>query len=483
MVTVSHCKQADGSHHLTFDEAGGGVGAPRLAITGRVWTTVKEQFPALVPRLLLRTVVWARMSPDQKAGLVEALQELGYVAAMCGDGANDCGALKVRLPPLHPWSPGRPCWGLLVGGRGERGGSLHLRRGQHLLHPQVPHLPSDSTFPSLVREGRCALVTSFGVFKYMALYSMIQFASVLILYTNKTNLGDTQFLYIDLVITTTVAVLMGRTGPWSSLSPSRPPGSLVTGPTLASIAGQVAASAGGQLLATTYLHSRPWWSPLHPLTPEEEIVVSYDTTTVFMVSAYQYLSLAAVFSTGRPHRSPFYTNHLFLAALVTLAVATALLLLGPLTPSTTLADLAHFFQLDLPFPTQPGALPFHYVILAIVVVSNCTCTQIPPKPAPTCTNTQVNTLTNMLVEVVVSSGRWVKTLSHFLTRKKGPRLGLGTKMLSPKNVQEQVQAGDEGAGGGGGQGGRGLAKVRLPSKKPPSMMTGTLVVQVAAVLL
>ena len=265
-----------------------------------------------------------------------------------------------------------------------------------------------------MREGRCALVTSFGVFKYMALYSMIQFASVLILYTNKTNLGDTQFLYIDLVITTTVAVLMGRTGPWSSLSPMRPPGSLVTGPTLASIAGQVAASAGGQLLATTYLHSRPWWSPLRPHTPEEEIVVSYDTTTVFMVSAYQYLSLAAVFSTGRPHRSPLYTNYLFLAALVTLAAATALLLLGPLAPFTILADLAQFFQLDLPFPTQPGALPFHYVILAIVIVSTCTY-------SPPASNMQVNTLANMLVEAVVSSGRWVKTLSHFLTRKKGPR--------------------------------------------------------------
>ena len=33
------------------------------------------------------------------------------------------------------------------------------------------------------REGRAALVTSFGVFKYMALYSMIQFVSVMILYT------------------------------------------------------------------------------------------------------------------------------------------------------------------------------------------------------------------------------------------------------------------------------------------------------------
>ena len=34
------------------------------------------------------------MSPDQKAQLVERLIGLGYGAAMCGDGANDCSALK-----------------------------------------------------------------------------------------------------------------------------------------------------------------------------------------------------------------------------------------------------------------------------------------------------------------------------------------------------------------------------------------------------
>ena len=32
------------------------------------------------------------------------------------------------------------------------------------------------------REGRAALVTSFGVFKYMACYSLTQFTSVCILY-------------------------------------------------------------------------------------------------------------------------------------------------------------------------------------------------------------------------------------------------------------------------------------------------------------
>ena len=42
--------------------------------------------------------------------------------------------------------------------------------------------------PIVIREGRCALVTSFGVFKYMALYSMVQFVSVLILYTLQVTL-------------------------------------------------------------------------------------------------------------------------------------------------------------------------------------------------------------------------------------------------------------------------------------------------------
>jgi soluble P-type ATPase len=34
------------------------------------------------------------MSPDQKAQLVEHLISIGYCVSMCGDGANDCSALK-----------------------------------------------------------------------------------------------------------------------------------------------------------------------------------------------------------------------------------------------------------------------------------------------------------------------------------------------------------------------------------------------------
>lgn len=39
-------------------------------------------------------MVFGRFGPDQKTQLVTALQAEGLIVGMCGDGANDCGALK-----------------------------------------------------------------------------------------------------------------------------------------------------------------------------------------------------------------------------------------------------------------------------------------------------------------------------------------------------------------------------------------------------
>jgi cation-transporting P-type ATPase 13A2 len=44
--------------------------------------------------MLVYGQVFARMSPDEKHELVEKLQSMDYCCGFCGDGANDCGALK-----------------------------------------------------------------------------------------------------------------------------------------------------------------------------------------------------------------------------------------------------------------------------------------------------------------------------------------------------------------------------------------------------
>ena len=63
-------------------------------MSGKSWAVLRFHFPHLLPKIIQRGTIFARMSPDQKAELIEEYQAIDYITAMCGDGANDCGALK-----------------------------------------------------------------------------------------------------------------------------------------------------------------------------------------------------------------------------------------------------------------------------------------------------------------------------------------------------------------------------------------------------
>ena len=91
--------------------------------------------------------------------------------------------------------------------------------------------------------------------------------------------------------------------------------------------------------------------------------MNYDTTTVFVVSAFQYISIATVFSSGPPFRAPLYMNRLYSLALLLLSVTTILLVLDPIPAFSS------FFSLLLPFPGEPGVLPFQWMILVFIVVT------------------------------------------------------------------------------------------------------------------
>lgn len=99
---------------------------------------------ALTLQMLVKGVIFARMSPDEKAELVERLQGLGYTVAFCGDGANDCGALKAA----------------------DVGVSLSEAEAS-VAAPFTSRIPDISCMVEIIKEGRAALVTSFSCFKYM----------------------------------------------------------------------------------------------------------------------------------------------------------------------------------------------------------------------------------------------------------------------------------------------------------------------------
>ncbi|KAM5162521.1 polyamine-transporting ATPase 13A2 isoform 1-T1 [Callospermophilus lateralis] len=277
-----------------------------LALGGSTFGVLRKHFPELLPKVLVQGTVFARMAPEQKTELVCELQRLQYCVGMCGDGANDCGALKAA----------------------DVGISLSQAEAS-VVSPFTSSVASIECVPMVIREGRCSLDTSFSVFKYMALYSLTQFISVLILYTINTNLGDVQFLAIDLVITTTIAVLMSRTGPALTLGRVRPPGALLSVPVLSSLLLQVALVAGVQLGGYFLAVAQPWFVPLNRTLPAPDNLPNYENTVVFSLSGFQYLILAAAVSKGAPFRRPLYTNVPFLVALAFLGSVLVGLILVP----------------------------------------------------------------------------------------------------------------------------------------------------------
>lgn len=83
-----------GDHPATAQAIAGQIGLLRngdKALSGsQLQAMSEENFLAQVEQ----TVVYARVSPDQKLRIVKALQQKGHFAAMTGDGVNDAPALK-----------------------------------------------------------------------------------------------------------------------------------------------------------------------------------------------------------------------------------------------------------------------------------------------------------------------------------------------------------------------------------------------------
>lgn len=172
-----------------------------LAVTGEVFRWIIDYAPQeVLHRMLVRGQVFARMSPDEKHELVEKLQSIDYCVGFCGDGANDCGALKAADVGIS-----------LSEAEASVAAPFTSRVFDISCVPEIIRYVllaevEDEIINKFYREGRAALVTSFSCFKYMSLYSAIQFTSVGILYKSASNLGDFQFLFIDLFLILPIAV-------------------------------------------------------------------------------------------------------------------------------------------------------------------------------------------------------------------------------------------------------------------------------------
>ncbi|XP_050591779.1 polyamine-transporting ATPase 13A3 isoform X1 [Bombus affinis] len=294
-----------------------------FSLTGKTWALVKQYYPELIPKLVTRGAIFARMSPDQKQQLVQELQSLGYYVAMVGDGANDCGALKAA----------------------HTGISLSDTESS-VASPFTSRETNISCVLTVIREGRAALVTSFGIFKYMASYSLTQFISVMLLYSFESNLTDIEFLYIDLFIISIFAFFFGRTEAYGGpLVKTAPLNSLISITPILSLVTQILIVALFQSVSLWHLQQMDWFKPFNATekaAENKDDVSCTENYTVFIISSMQYIILAVTFSKGHPYRKSLFTNYGLLTSFICLSLFSVYLATFPFE------WLRDWFELILP---------------------------------------------------------------------------------------------------------------------------------------
>uniref|UniRef100_A0A6I8QWL1 Cation-transporting ATPase n=1 Tax=Xenopus tropicalis TaxID=8364 RepID=A0A6I8QWL1_XENTR len=308
----SHFDISDKWDHNSFSTE-----AFHFATDGKSFQILLQHFYNLVPKILQNGTIFARMTPRQKSVLIEEFQKLDYCVGMCGDGANDCGALKMA--------------------------SVGISVSQleaSVASPFTSKIPNISCVPLLIKEGRNSLVTSFFMFKFLTMITVVELTSLGILFWKQKIIGEWHYLLQDIALTLPITFIGSLNGPAPKLAPYRPSGHIMSPPLLLSVSLHFLFTIILQVTAFVLLQQQPWYnesdvvSACLPLNQnsgnvtmrEPSMSVNYLTTMEWIVTSMNIITLEFVLCKGQPFRKSIYTNYL-LVLLLTIHVAVYIFLL------------------------------------------------------------------------------------------------------------------------------------------------------------
>ncbi|MBZ3889930.1 putative cation-transporting ATPase 13A5 [Sciurus carolinensis] len=148
--------------------------------------------------------------------------------------------------------------------------------------------------------------------------------------------GNYQYLMQDIAITLMVCLTMSSTHAYPKLAPYRPAGQLLSPPLLLSVFLNSCFTCIVQICAFLHVKQQPWycevyrdsecflanqsnfssnvslernWTGNATLVPGS--ILSFESTTLWPITTINCITVAFIFSKGKPFRKPIYTNYIF----------------------------------------------------------------------------------------------------------------------------------------------------------------------------
>ncbi|CAL1273351.1 unnamed protein product [Larinioides sclopetarius] len=309
-----------------------GDGRYHMAMEGTTFNLIRLHDTQLLRKVVLKGTIFARMLPEHKLYLIETLQNLGHQVGMCGDGANDCGALKTA----------------------HAGVSLSVAEAS-VASPFTSTQQNIQCIPEVIKEGRATLAATFGAFRYMVCYCFVLLAAVLMLFWDGQKPSDGGYVVIDIVLNLLPPIIFGSTHAYPGLGKRAPTRSIISFLPQFSMFSFMFIQIGVYVLAYEYCLMQPWYEPfIYDKDKTHYPAASHSGTAIISVNMMSYVIAATIFAPGPPYRKNFFSNKLY-----TIVIILEFLLVSYLTiyPADSFASFINFKR--APF------IEYHMILYAL----------------------------------------------------------------------------------------------------------------------
>ncbi|TYZ68913.1 hypothetical protein PybrP1_012251, partial [[Pythium] brassicae (nom. inval.)] len=321
-----------------------------LAVTGKAFDYLVKM--GEMKTLLLHIRIFSRMTPAGKVECVKLHMAAGAVTGMCGDGGNDCGALRIA----------------------HVGVALSDAEAS-VVSPFTSKTRSLQSIVDLVLEGRGALATSFGSVKYLIMYGLIGIGCRFVMYYNGVFISQFGFMYLDGAILVGLSYGITRSRPQKVLTTQRPTSSLVGPTTLFSLIGAWAIHALFLFAGIRYVMGQSWYCPFSPanvnLVQWWHLQDSNLGSSLWFLVCWQQMVTGITMTLGSKFRRPVWRNFFLVGYYLLLAVVLCILFLGPPTRFTDQFRVASSTNV-VALPDIPLPLSFRWELFGIGMANTVT---------------------------------------------------------------------------------------------------------------